>query len=83
MTKGSNWHAHMLARAEEAAHDLQGTCSTLIEKGYEEESDDRVFCGRLDELVFECTECNWWCEQSEMAENPDDEWICQECFDAR
>ena len=80
---GDNWKPHMLALAEEAAEQLQGTCKTIVElrPEFEAAQDDQTFCDRLDEIVFECTVCNWWCEQSEMAEDCGNEWVCQDCAD--
>ena len=77
----SNWKAHMISLAEQAANELQGTCKAIYELGeeFEAAADDMDFCNRLDELVFECEVCNWWYEQSEMAEREDLRWICQEC----
>lgn len=76
----TNWNAHMIALADKAAEQLEGTCKS-IDKLQDDEIDaarnDAVFCARLDELIFECETCNWWCEISEMAEGKD--WICDEC----
>lgn len=65
--------------ATEAASQLQGTCKSIPELGEEFEAllNDDAFCARLDELVFECEECGWWCEISEMSQNK--EWTCEEC----
>lgn len=68
--------------ARKVAEYLQGTCSSvavaLETLGYDDElSLDDEFCAVLDDLVFECTTCNWWYEQSEMAD--DDERQCEEC----
>lgn len=54
--------ADLISLAELAADELQGTCKSLAEAG-------------LDELIFECERCNWWCEISEMSE---DGWYCDE-----
>lgn len=35
----------------------------------------------LDQIVFLCDECSWWCEASDMAEG--DEWICGDCAQDR
>lgn len=65
--------------ATQAAEQLQGTCNAIYNLGpeFEELQNNDVFCARLDELVFCCTVCEWWREQSEMSENED--WICNEC----
>lgn len=39
--------------------------------------DDSRFCAELDQLVFCCTCCDNWYEQSEMSENED--WVCEDC----
>lgn len=77
----TNRETHLIALAEKAAEQLAGTCGTLARLGdeYEEAENEDAFCNRLDELVFECTRCNWWHEQSEMSEHADDEWFCTEC----
>lgn len=72
-----------IAIAEKIADQLRGTCtflSTALEAiDREELEDDATFCAHLDSLVFCCVRCDWWHEQSEMAERDDDEWICQQC----
>lgn len=83
MKSGANYNAHMIALAEQAAEQLQGTCKSLSDLGqeFEDAKNNQTFCNQLDELVFECQECNWWCEQSEMANRKDEEWICDDCTD--
>lgn len=73
----------MTALATRAAEQLSGTCGTIARLGeqYEDAMNDTTFCNVLDSLVFECEHCNWWLEQSEMAERDDGKWICQECTD--
>lgn len=67
--------------AEEAARQLQGSSQSLANLGeeFEELQNNDEFCNRLDELVFECEQCNNWFEMSEMAENDEDRWICESC----
>lgn len=79
----SNWHAHMIALAEETAHDLIGTCQSVASLGSEIEDafDDSTFCARFDELAFECTRCSWWCSQDECNENSVGQWVCDDCAD--
>lgn len=36
----------------------------------------------IDIQIFECQECNWWCENSEMEENDLGEQICDDCYRA-
>lgn len=62
-----------------AAQRLQGSCQSIANLGEEFEALelDGEFCAVLDSLVFCCTECDWWFEQSEMSETED--WVCEEC----
>lgn len=70
-----------VAMAEEAARRLEGTCDNIANLGeeFEDLENDRTFCAKLDELVFCCEQCNWWFEQSEMAETKNNDWICNDC----
>lgn len=79
----SNYNPYLIALAEKAASELQGTCKAIYELGeeFEAAANEQVFCNRLDELVFECQECNWWFEQSEVANRKDKDWICEDCSD--
>lgn len=83
MKEGANTVAAMIALAQQAANRLQGTCGSIAALGeeYEAAENSITFCDELDQLVFCCEQCNWWCEISEMAERDDDAWICQECTD--
>jgi len=68
--------------AEQAAQRLSGTCMLVMQLGEEFEGadNDDDFCRRLDELVFCCEGCDWWFDQSEMAESDArDRWVCEEC----
>lgn len=62
-----------------AAERLEGSCQGIANLGEEFEAleNDAAFCAELDQLVFCCEQCNWWFEQSEMAEG--DDWICESC----
>lgn len=77
----SNRDPHLIALAEQAAERLEGTCQAIYNLGpeFEDAANEQAFCNRLDELVFECQTCNWWFEQSQMADRKDKEWICEEC----
>lgn len=83
MKEGANTVAAMTALADKAADDLVGTCRTLHELGeeYEEAENSTTFCARLDELVFCCVGCNWWCGQEECHDESG-EWKCEECHEA-
>lgn len=64
------------------AEDLRGTCQSLMDAlakhDMEAAANDIDFTQALDELVFECEQCSWWCELSEMA---DAQHICTDCDD--
>lgn len=42
--------------------------------------DDEV-TSAVDQEIFNCSDCNWWCEQSEESSEfiEHDEWICSQC----
>lgn len=67
--------------AAQIAEQLQGSCLHLTEVldswDMREAEDDLEFCQELDNLIFCCTECDWWFENSDMSEEGD---ICIECF---
>jgi hypothetical protein len=71
----------MVALAERAAELLLGTCKSLHDLGQEFEAAQHYqpFTERLDDLVFECTVCNWWCGHDEHNENESDQFVCDEC----
>lgn len=72
----------MVARAQEVADDIAGTCDNLEKHATEEERDNALFLAVLDDNVFCCTVCDWWCRVEEMAEDCGDDFICDECFDS-
>lgn len=65
--------------AIKAAQQLQGSSKTIADLGedYENLELNAEFCSKLDELVFCCTTCDNWFEQSEMSDTED--WVCEEC----
>lgn len=67
--------------ADEIAEELRGTAESLeaVCEHFEmaEAVNDESFCSEIDQLVFCCDTCGWWCEQSEMSE--DEEWVCEDC----
>ncbi len=70
--------------AETIAEDLRGTGQSLPEvcekHGMEGAEDDTDFCQQIDQLVFCCEQCDWWCEISEMADHPDNDLVCDDCY---
>lgn len=65
-------------RVQQVADALVGTAADLKEHATDEEINDQSFCILLDNLIFCCDQCNWWCEIDEMSEDN----ICLECSDA-
>lgn len=69
--------AAMIARAQEVAEDLKGTARSLSDFATDEEIQNKDFMEELDQHVFECEVCNWFCDVDEMAEG--DGLVCVEC----
>ena len=81
---------------EEIAYDLQGTCKSIdqaicdvvdqrhtSERIYDlsEVSNWKELCAHVDNVVFECACCGWWCETGDYAEvqdNPNGD-VCSDC----
>lgn len=67
----------------ELVADLTGTCKTIAEflpEGMTEDDltpDDHE---HIDQEIFECTQCGWWCEVSE-SNDKDGENVCNDCND--
>lgn len=73
----------MTKTVAEIAEELRGSCDSLqnVFERHDMEGmdDDAQFCAELDSLVFCCEQCNWWHEQSEMADDVRGDWICEDC----
>ena len=72
------------AEMEELIEYLQGSCNTLddgLEALFNGEVAELSEEGHaiLDERIFNCTECGWWCAQEENAAEEGEEWICKDC----
>jgi hypothetical protein len=71
--------------AAHVAEELRGQCQhnllDVLERiGHPELETDQAFCDAIDQEVFLCTCCGWWCEQSEAGEdNEGGEPQCDEC----
>ena len=64
--------------ANEAIQHLRGSCAPLWEDYSEWE--DEVFLGIVDEAIFNCSQCGWWCDTSDLSRNEHiGELICVEC----
>lgn len=64
------------------ADDLRGTTGSLEETldeitGIEVDDIALESLGELDELIFQCEKCSWYCEIGEMSES--EESVCDEC----
>lgn len=61
----------------------RGTCDSLyqiLEQHDAQDLEDHMpFLNYLDQTIFCCEQCNWWCEISEMSEHED--WVCRDCVD--
>lgn len=70
-----------LDRWNQLIYDLQGTCnelhSFLERKDAEDLIDHMPFLYYLDNHIFLCDGCGWWCSISESSENVDTE--CTDC----
>ena len=70
--------------AIKAADALLGQClkdlsDVLNDLGRPELENDTAFLAMIDERVFNCVSCGWWCSQDECNESPLGEWVCDEC----
>lgn len=71
---------------EELIGHLQGTCGTATE-GIQaivgEDYDDSILTednwDQINNSIFLCNTCNWWCETSEMSEIENGEDTCEGC----
>jgi hypothetical protein len=76
---------------EQLVDHLQGTCKDLnagCEELLEHELCDYVneleACNYIDERIFNCAQCGWWCEAGDWVPyealiNPGDGDICMDC----
>lgn len=67
------------ARVDEVVNYLQGSCQDMDDVATEEERNDPEFCRAVDDHIFCCDTCGWWCEIGEQSEAEDDQ-ICDDCF---
>ena len=85
------------AEIKEIVEDLQGTCKSLdqaiCDVVDQRVGNDRIYglegvvnwtqlCSYLDDRLFLCAKCGWWCEAGDYAEHqpdPDNGDICSDC----
>lgn len=65
------------ARADQIIEELRGTAGGLNTVLTEDEQQDPVLLALLEEEIFECEGCNWWCGRDE--ESRDFPNLCEEC----
>lgn len=62
---------------------LTGTCSSIDDKlpeGMDWNDLTMDDHNKIDNEIFCCDQCGWWCENSDMSENEDDQ-ICNDCHE--
>lgn len=70
--------------AQQIADALRGGCegdvSSACERLNVEETTE--LCMAVDQLIFCCECCGWWCDQSEMADSDltGGDWVCSDCY---
>lgn len=79
-----------IEQIEEVADFLRGTCLYSYEDALEEvlgvrpdfygDVMDKDDCQELDQLVFNCNCCGWWCDTSELSPVKYEE-ICDQCYE--
>lgn len=72
-----------VARWDTIIEQLRGTCKSIHELDDDDEAlfERSDFCAYIDQQIFLCTECGWWCEiDGEASADFDrDELTCREC----
>jgi hypothetical protein len=56
-----------------------GTCDGYKEVDFAQLTDEEVLA--IDDAMFECEDCGWWCEAAEESDN-DKGRICEDCNEA-
>lgn len=67
-------------RIEEIIETLAGTCTYIGDVCSIEEMADKDLWASIDDAIFECDRCGWWCEISGQSDM-DGEMICEDCND--
>jgi hypothetical protein len=64
----------------------QGSCQSLEEVCYslfgtypDEYENEMEICNFIDDRIFCCEGCSWWCEMSQMTNDLENEWTCVDC----
>lgn len=68
---------------DKIVEELEGQCLVSLEDIIEREG--YVFNSEhystIDERVFCCVTCGWWCPIEDMSDQVTDEWFCSDCDD--
>ena len=70
---------------EQLIERLRGTCDSMQthceDLGLNDYDDD--VCAAVDQEIFCCASCGWWCGQDEEASDEAglDEWTCRDCVE--
>lgn len=63
--------------------DLNGSSSSLHQAlarhDREDLEDNTAFLEQLDDQLFKCASCDWWCETSEAHAGDDGDDVCDDC----
>lgn len=65
-------------RLEAIVDELQGTCKSLSEVLTDDEREDAELLAWIDDRLFCCSVCDWWCETDEES---DEGGVCTDCHD--
>jgi hypothetical protein len=67
---------------------LNGTCGSIIDALRSHDMDESLendldFCAFIDDQIFQCHVCGWWCEISEECSDDAglEELTCRDCCD--
>ncbi len=64
---------------------LQGSCQSLdnaLPEGMEYEDLSSEDFDSIDNEIFKCTTCDWWCEIADQFEDENGEMVCSDCSDS-
>ena len=68
---------------DEIVDELLGSCQSLddVLDGHFIEIDDLSMkdLGYIDDAIFNCDYCGWWCELSEISIDIEDGQVCMDC----
>lgn len=65
-------------RAMEVVDELRGTCKSLHDVMDCEEQEDQRILQTIDDNLFCCNTCEWWCG---FDEESNEEGVCDDCCD--